>query len=144
MITNKFLLLSYIQYLNTKSATSVKIDIFDKMYTTATWTCMCIRKGPTLSILESEIIQPLFEKIVKISNFWVFIDFDSKKAELLYGIYSIRQYILFLHKSARFKDKHLSKYTISYKKINKSLKCHFLKNNIFQIPFSKSYNSVSF
>ncbi len=43
---------------------------------------MCIRKSPTLSILENKVL-PLFEKSVKISDFQIFIDPDTKKAELL-------------------------------------------------------------
>ncbi len=81
---------------------------------------MYIRIGPTSSVLESEIL-PLFEKKVKISDFQIFIDSDRKKAELLYGIYCYSWHILFLHKSALFKDKNLLKYAISYckKKITK-------------------------
>ncbi len=47
---------------------------------------MCIRKGPTLSILESEN-NHFLKKMVKIFDFRILIDSDRKKAEIFYGIY---------------------------------------------------------
>ncbi len=76
---------------------------------------MCIRKGPTLSTLESEI-WPLFEKRVKISDFQIFVDSDRKKAEFLYGIYCYAIAHFILAPKRTVKGKNLQNYTISYRK----------------------------